>query len=375
MSDDAVSRETPPAPPVAQGVFASRLALAERFAQSLATDGVVRGLIGPREAPRLWERHLLNCAVLAEAIPRGSQVCDVGSGAGLPGVVLAIVRPDLELTLLEPLLRRTDVPDRGRGAARPGQRPRHPCPGGAGARNSGLRRGDLARGGAAGQAAGLVDAAGATRRHAAGDEGIGRARGDRRGRARAARAWRRRGGGAHARCEGARSTDHGAAGRCNPVVPARLGDRVGRSSGGAHTHPADDIGASGAEEKGATVTTSEPTTRAIDFADDVSRPASDGRRRPRLWRTMDRASRRWAGRAIRPPHSVHRLIHRRTTLFHVKHLRFHVKPLRPPSGRPAISPTPRSITTTPPRWRAPSNRTCGSDVVPRRPCPVQRGLG
>jgi 16S rRNA (guanine527-N7)-methyltransferase len=72
----------------------------------LATDGVIRGLIGPREAPRLWERHLINCAVLAEVVPEGASVCDVGSGAGLPGLVLAIARPDLALTLVEPLLRR-----------------------------------------------------------------------------------------------------------------------------------------------------------------------------------------------------------------------------------------------------------------------------
>jgi 16S rRNA (guanine527-N7)-methyltransferase len=89
-------------------VFPSdRLPIAEAYATSLATDGVVRGLIGPREAPRLWERHLLNCAVLAEAVPAAATVCDVGSGAGLPGVVLAIARPDLSVTLVEPLLRRT----------------------------------------------------------------------------------------------------------------------------------------------------------------------------------------------------------------------------------------------------------------------------
>lgn len=67
----------------------------------------MRGLIGPRESPRLWERHLLNCAALAEAVPTEASVCDIGSGAGLPGVVLAIARPDLTLTLVEPLLRRT----------------------------------------------------------------------------------------------------------------------------------------------------------------------------------------------------------------------------------------------------------------------------
>jgi 16S rRNA (guanine527-N7)-methyltransferase len=72
---------------------------------------VVRGLIGPREAPRLWERHLLNCAVLADALPEGSDVCDLGTGAGLPGVVLAIRRPDLRITLVEPLLRRTTFLD------------------------------------------------------------------------------------------------------------------------------------------------------------------------------------------------------------------------------------------------------------------------
>ncbi|MEO5709170.1 MAG: 16S rRNA (guanine(527)-N(7))-methyltransferase RsmG [Nocardioidaceae bacterium] len=81
--------------------------LATRFAGLLADDGVVRGLIGPREAPRLWERHLLNCALLADALPLESDVCDIGSGAGLPGLVLAIRRPDLRVTLVEPLLRRT----------------------------------------------------------------------------------------------------------------------------------------------------------------------------------------------------------------------------------------------------------------------------
>lgn len=98
-----------PSPPDEAGrVFASdRLPLAVAYADLLATEGVVRGLIGPREAPRLWDRHLLNCAVLGEAVPQDATVCDVGSGAGLPGLVLAIARPDLQVTLVEPLLRRT----------------------------------------------------------------------------------------------------------------------------------------------------------------------------------------------------------------------------------------------------------------------------
>lgn len=103
-----VSRETPSAPDVARRVFPhAQLPAAERYAELLATEGVVRGLIGPREAPRLWERHLLNCAVLGELLPRDATVCDIGSGAGLPGLVLAIARPDLRITLVEPLLRRT----------------------------------------------------------------------------------------------------------------------------------------------------------------------------------------------------------------------------------------------------------------------------
>lgn len=111
MSDD-VSRETPSVPESARRVFASdRLALAVRYTELLATEGVVRGLIGPREAPRLWDRHVLNSAVVAEAIPDGSTVCDIGTGAGLPGLVVAIARPDLTVTLVEPLLRRTTFLD------------------------------------------------------------------------------------------------------------------------------------------------------------------------------------------------------------------------------------------------------------------------
>jgi len=81
--------------------------LAIRFAETLADTGVTHGLIGPREIPRLWDRHVLNCAVVQDAFPAGAKLVDVGSGAGLPGVALAIVRPDLEVHLVEPMLRRT----------------------------------------------------------------------------------------------------------------------------------------------------------------------------------------------------------------------------------------------------------------------------
>ncbi|MET9888695.1 16S rRNA (guanine(527)-N(7))-methyltransferase RsmG [Streptomyces sp. NPDC006465] len=99
--------ELPPAPEEAREVFGDRFADAVRYAELLSEAGVQRGLIGPREVPRLWERHLLNCAVLSEVVPEGVTVCDVGSGAGLPGIPLALVREDLKITLLEPLLRRT----------------------------------------------------------------------------------------------------------------------------------------------------------------------------------------------------------------------------------------------------------------------------
>ncbi|MCQ9131122.1 MULTISPECIES: 16S rRNA (guanine(527)-N(7))-methyltransferase RsmG [Streptomyces] len=100
--------ELPPAPEVAREVFGDRYGDAVRYAELLAEAGVQRGLIGPREVPRLWERHILNCAVLSEVVPEGVTVCDVGSGAGLPGIPLALVREDLKITLLEPLLRRTN---------------------------------------------------------------------------------------------------------------------------------------------------------------------------------------------------------------------------------------------------------------------------
>lgn len=97
----------PPRPDqTAVRVFGARLDLAVGYVRLLVGDGVTRGLIGPREVTRLWDRHLVNGAVLAALVPRGATVCDVGSGAGLPGIPLAIARPDLRVTLVEPLARR-----------------------------------------------------------------------------------------------------------------------------------------------------------------------------------------------------------------------------------------------------------------------------
>ncbi len=98
----------PPAPGLAAEVFGSALARAEAYVARLAGDGVTRGLIGPREVPRLWERHVLNSAAVAEAVPADARVVDVGSGAGLPGIPLGLARPDVTLTLVEPMARRVD---------------------------------------------------------------------------------------------------------------------------------------------------------------------------------------------------------------------------------------------------------------------------
>jgi 16S rRNA (guanine527-N7)-methyltransferase len=102
-----VSRETPPELPLWLAEHEEGLTA---YRDLLATRGVERGLIGPREADRLWQRHILNCAVVVDSatdlVPAGSRVADVGSGAGLPGLVWALCRPDLRVVLVEPLLRR-----------------------------------------------------------------------------------------------------------------------------------------------------------------------------------------------------------------------------------------------------------------------------
>lgn len=96
----------PPTPRSACEVFGDRLPVLQEYAALLAGPAVERGLLGPRETPRLWERHLLNCAGPAELLAEGQVVLDLGSGAGLPGLVLAALRPDVTLVLVEPLLRR-----------------------------------------------------------------------------------------------------------------------------------------------------------------------------------------------------------------------------------------------------------------------------
>jgi len=100
--------DVPPAPGAAEGVFGDRLGLAQTYAQLLAGAGVERGLLGPREVERLWDRHLLNSAAVGELIGPNARVVDIGSGAGLPGIPIAIARPDLDIALVEPMLRRSD---------------------------------------------------------------------------------------------------------------------------------------------------------------------------------------------------------------------------------------------------------------------------
>lgn len=87
-------------------MFGAALPVAERYAGLLAGPAVERGLLGPREVPRLWNRHIINCGAVAELIPRPCALVDIGSGAGLPGIVLALLLGDVQVTLLEPMARR-----------------------------------------------------------------------------------------------------------------------------------------------------------------------------------------------------------------------------------------------------------------------------
>ncbi|WP_130866901.1 16S rRNA (guanine(527)-N(7))-methyltransferase RsmG [Acidipropionibacterium timonense] len=93
---------------VAEELYGDNFIWVKKYVDILATSGVDWGLIGPQEEPRLWQRHILNSAAIHRLIPEGCEVADVGSGAGLPGIPLALLRPDLEITLVEPLLRRSN---------------------------------------------------------------------------------------------------------------------------------------------------------------------------------------------------------------------------------------------------------------------------
>jgi 16S rRNA (guanine527-N7)-methyltransferase len=112
-----------PAPEIARRVFGDALRDAEAYVARLAGDGVVRGLIGPREVSRLWDRHVLNSVTVAEAVPTGARVVDVGSGAGLPGIPLGLARPDLAITLVEPMARRVQFLEEAVAAFAHGERP------------------------------------------------------------------------------------------------------------------------------------------------------------------------------------------------------------------------------------------------------------
>ena len=102
-----VKHASPP-PPAAEELFGDRVETARRYADLLAGPGVEWGLLGPREVDRLWERHILNSAVVAELVGPGGVVVDLGSGAGLPGIPMAILRGDLRVRLVEPMARRTE---------------------------------------------------------------------------------------------------------------------------------------------------------------------------------------------------------------------------------------------------------------------------
>jgi len=94
------------APPGSAALFGVALPQAERYAELLTGPGVERGLVGPAEAGRIWDRHILNCAAVADLVPARCKLADLGSGAGLPGIVLALLRPEADVTLVEPMARR-----------------------------------------------------------------------------------------------------------------------------------------------------------------------------------------------------------------------------------------------------------------------------
>jgi len=108
VSPEGVPRETLPVETLIAKYFPGQEGAIAAFADFLVGAGIERGLIGPREGERIWDRHIFNCLPVTQLIPVGSSLFDIGSGAGLPGVVIALARPDLQVTLIEPLERRVE---------------------------------------------------------------------------------------------------------------------------------------------------------------------------------------------------------------------------------------------------------------------------
>ena len=103
LQPESVSRET-----LINKYFPGQEGAIRAYAEFLTTAGIERGLIGPREGERIWERHIFNCLPVTQLLPQGASLFDIGSGAGLPGIVIALARPDLKVTLIEPLERRVE---------------------------------------------------------------------------------------------------------------------------------------------------------------------------------------------------------------------------------------------------------------------------
>ena len=103
VSSEGVSRET-----LIAKYFPGQEGSIQAFTEFLTGAGIERGLIGPREGERIWDRHIFNCLPITQLIPNGASLFDIGSGAGLPGIVIALARPDLQITLIEPLERRVE---------------------------------------------------------------------------------------------------------------------------------------------------------------------------------------------------------------------------------------------------------------------------
>jgi len=108
QAPESVVFEPEAEPTVAAAIFGDGIGLARRYAFLLVRDSDLLGLLGPREMPKIWTRHILNSAVVAELVPNGASVADVGSGAGLPGIPMAIAQPNAHFTLIEPMERRSD---------------------------------------------------------------------------------------------------------------------------------------------------------------------------------------------------------------------------------------------------------------------------